>query len=340
MASMWTDLLASFLMEGESKLLWRGDGPGIGRDARISYSSLLGRYSARAYLIEEQGVQTLVPLEVAKRRLKNTRFAITKRSSRGLQADWIGLDRHGLVIAEAKGSFDLGISPWCGPSTLPATVETAINQAERTELINRYTGRRLRAKRWAVASRWGTQNNEREPTMIAVRDLGQSYQHENAEAVEEEGYRELAEALLRADSEFVKDGLTGSRVGGSDSSRDSPIPLPIRIGELALDPSYSAALGPFGQLPLRNQDDLEMVRESLKTGAPVAVASFSDSYYRHIMFGRWPFPRVFGEGFWPTDDPVLRKRPLIGESARSLVIERHGLTVSWLDHDQDIALML
>jgi hypothetical protein len=176
--------------------------------------------------------------------------------------------------------------------------------------------------------------------MIAVRDLGQGYQDENAEAVEEEGYRELAEALLRADSKFVKDGLTASTVGGSESSRDSPVPLPIRIGELTLDPSYSAALGPFGQQPLRNQDDLEMVRESLKTGAPVAVASFSDSYYRSIMYGRRPLPRVFGQESWPTDDKDLRRRPLVGESAPSLVIERHGLTVSWLDRDQAIHLML
>lgn len=340
MASMWTDLLASFLSEGESRLLWRDDGPGIGRDARISYSSLLGRYSARAYLTEEQGVRTLVPLEVAKLRLKNTRFEITKRSSRGLQADWIGLDRHGLVIAEAKGSFDAGKSAWCGPNALPPTVETAINQAGRTVLTNLATGRQLRAKRWAVASRWGTENNKRQPTMIAVRDLGQSSQDENAEAVEEEGYRELAEALLRADSEFVKGGLTASTVGGAESARDSPVPLPIRIGELTLDPSYSAALGPFGQQPLRNQDDLEMVRESLKTGAPVAVASFSDSYYRNIMYGRWPFLREFGEESWPTDDAVLRRRQLVRESARSLVIERHGLTVSWLNRDQDIDLML
>ena len=337
MASIWTDLLASFLLEGDSKLLWRDDGPGIGRDARISYSSLMGRYSARAYLTEEQGVQTLVPLEVAKRSLRGTRFAITKRSSRGLQADWIGLDRHGLVIAEAKGSFDPRIGAWCGPNALPPTVETAINQAERTVLINRDSGCQLRAKRWAVASRWGTENNEREPTMIAVRDLGESHQDENCGAVAED-YQELAEVLLRADSELVKDGLTVSTVGGSEASLDSPVPL--RIGELTLDPSYSAALGPFGQQPLRNQDDLKMVRESLKTGAPVALVSFSDSYYRDVMYGRWPFLRVFDDKSWPIDDSILRRRSQVSESARSLVIERNGLTVSWLDRDQDIDLML
>lgn len=340
MASMWTDLLASFCLEAESRLLWRDDGPGIGRDARIAYSSLLGRYFARAYLTEEQGVQMLVPLDVAKRKLKVTRFAITKRTRRGLEADWIGIDRQGLVIAEAKGSFDSRIRAWRGPSALPPTVETAINQAERTVLINRATGRQLRAKRWAVGSRWGTENNERQPTMIAVRDFGQSYQDENSGPVDEKDYQELAEALLRAESEAVKDSLAASTVGGSESSRDSPVPVPIRVGAVTLEPSYSAAFGPFGQQPLRSQDDLEIVRESLKTGVPVAVTSFSDSYFRDIMYGQRPLLRTSGEESWPEDDAAQRIRPQVKENLRSLVIERHGLTVSWLDRDQDIDLLL
>ena len=339
MASIWTDLLASFLLEGESKLLWRDDGPGIGRDARISYSSLLGRYSARAYLTEEQGVHTLVPLDVAKRFLRDTGFAITKRSSRGLQADWIGLDQHGLVIAEAKGSFDSRISAWHGPNALPPTVETAINQAERTVLINRATGRQLGAKRWAVASRWGTEDNEREPTMVAVRDLGQSSQDGNWGAVDEEDYQELAEILLRADIEVVKDGLMASTARGFEQSVDSPVPIPIRIGEMNLDPSYSAVFGPFGQQPLRNRDDLEMVRQGVKTAAPIAVASLSDSYCRDIVSGRRSHLPEAGERSSHEDDAVLRGRLQESENVRGLVIQRHGLTVVWLDRDDDIDLI-
>lgn len=339
MASIWTDLLASFLLEGEPKLLWCDDGPGIGRDARISYSSLLGRYAARAYLTEEQGVQTLVPLEVAKHRLKGTRFAITKRSIRGLQADWIGLDRHGLVIAEAKGSFDAGVSAWYGPNALPPTVETAINQAERTILMNRDTGRQLRAKRWAVASRWGTENNEREPTLIAVRDLDWPNLEDSEGATEEEDNRELAEILLRSGIEVVKDGLIALTFRGFERS-DSPDPIPIRIGEMNLDPSYSAAFGPFGQQPLRNRDDLEMVRQAVKTAAPIAVASLSESYCRDIVSGRRSHLSGVGEKSWREDDAVLRARSQERENARGLVIERHGLTVAWLDRDEDIDLIL
>ncbi|MYG03511.1 MAG: hypothetical protein F4173_14920 [Acidobacteriia bacterium] len=339
MASIWTDLLASFLLEGESKLLWRDDGPGIGRDVRIAYSSLLGRYLARAYLTEEQGVQTLVPIDVAKRSLKGTRFAITKRSSRGLEADWIGFDGHGLVIVEAKGSFDSRIGAWCGPSALPPTVETAIEQAERTILIDRDTGHQLRAARWAVASRWGTENNECEPTLLAVRDLGGSDLDETERAVEGEDYQELTEVLLAADIEAVKDGLTVSKFGGQRITQNDQGPLPIRIGEESLGPSYSAAFGPFGWQPLRNRDDLEMVRGGVRIGAPVAVASLSHRYYQHIVSGRWSKPPAEDEKSWREDDSDLRGRSQVSENARGLVVERHGLTVAWLDRDEDISLV-
>ena len=116
MAALWTDLFQSILAPG-CELRWSGNGPGIGRDARIAYSSLLGRYVARAYLTDHEGVQVLVPLDVAKRQLQGTPYVIQKdpSSSRGLEADWIGFDGSGLVIVEAKGTFDEGVRTWRGP---------------------------------------------------------------------------------------------------------------------------------------------------------------------------------------------------------------------------------
>ena len=93
MAAIWTDLFQSLILPG-SELRWRGAGPGVGRDARIAYSSLLGRYLARAYLTEHEGVRVLVPLDVAKRQFQRTPYVIEKDSpSRGLEADWIGYRR-------------------------------------------------------------------------------------------------------------------------------------------------------------------------------------------------------------------------------------------------------
>ncbi len=131
----------------DPRLRWFGNGPGIGRDARIAYSSLLGRYMARAYLTEHEGVRVLVPLDVAKRRLEQTAYVIKKDPpSRGLEADWIGIDNHGLVIVEAKGTFNNGIKPWRGPYSRPQILQTAIDQAERTAVFDSRCGRKLPAK--------------------------------------------------------------------------------------------------------------------------------------------------------------------------------------------------
>ena len=157
MAAIWTDLFQSLLVS-DSQLRWLRDGPGIGRDARIAYSSLLGRYLARAYLTESEGVRVLVPLDVAKRRFQGTPYIIRK-CGRGLEADWIGLDEQGLVIVEAKGSFNTGIKPWRSRSR-PQILHTAIAQAERTAVFMSHPLRQLPAKRWAIASRWGTEENE------------------------------------------------------------------------------------------------------------------------------------------------------------------------------------
>ena len=98
--------------------------------------------------------------------------------------------------------------------------------------------------------------------------------------------------------------------------------------------------GPFGQQPLRNRDDLEVVRQAVKTAAPIAVASLSASYCRDIASGRPSHLSGVGEKSWREDDAVLRARSQERENARGLVIERHGLTVAWLDRDEDIDLIL
>ena len=111
-AATWTGLFLEMLTTNRA-LRWQGDGPGIGRDARIAYSGLLGRSLARWYLAEREGVHTLVPLDVAEPHLASVGYAIEKRpAGRGALADWVGMDRGGrLVIAEAKGSFDRGLWP-------------------------------------------------------------------------------------------------------------------------------------------------------------------------------------------------------------------------------------
>ena len=327
MAAIWTDLFQSLLVS-DSQLRWLRDGPGIGRDARIAYSSLLGRYLARAYLTESEGVRVLVPLDVAKRQFQGTRYIIAK-CSRGLEADWIGLDDHGLVIVEAKGSFDTGIKPWRS-RTSPQILNTAIAQAGRTAVFVSHPLRQLPAKRWAIASRWGTEKNDREPTLLAWDS--------EEEQLDEEDYQELAKLLLPTDLNEVLEGLGHGQVllqsnimGGSQASGDflddaTPSErirgdLWIRVGNWDIDPGFAAMVSPFGVYPLRDENDLLRVDRIRDLDFDIAVASLSSRYIETVSRGQ----------LWLGD--AVRKRP-----ARERFANQAGLTVVWPRAGESVAL--
>ena len=79
-AAAWTDLFESMLA-ASVELRWLENGPGVGRDVRIAYSSLFGRYMARAYLTGHEDVRVLVPLDEARRMLRRTRYTIRQQTS-------------------------------------------------------------------------------------------------------------------------------------------------------------------------------------------------------------------------------------------------------------------
>ena len=332
MAAIWTDLFQS-MIASDSQLRWSGNGPGIGRDARIAYSSLLGRYLARAYLTEHEGVRILVPLDVAKRRFQETPYVIEKDPpSRGLEADWIGLDNNRLVIVEAKGAFDEGIKTWRGPSR-PLILQTAIEQAERTAVFVRHPRRKLPAKRWAIASRWGTQDNHREPTLLAWDP--------EEEKLDKDDYQALVKILLRTDLDSVMGGLGHPEIllrtdwagvmGGlehleaspSDAAPSERVPgdLWIRVGDQDLDPGFAAMVSPFGVRPLRDENDLLQVRQARNLDFNIAVASLSSRYVRTASQALR----------WPDEAKTARER-----SANRA--NRAGLTVVWPEAGEDVVL--
>ena len=282
MSAIWTDLFESMLVQG-SDLRWAGSGPGVGRDARIAYSSLFGCYMARAYLTSHKGVRVLVPLEVAKRRFKGTRFSIEKEpAGRGLEADWIGLDSRGLVIAEAKGTYDVGRRTWRGLSSRPAILRTAIGQAGRTAVYAWSPGsrRKLPAKRWAIASRWGTAGKPQiEPTLFAWDSGGRS--------LKEEDYLDLSALLLRADGAGVLHGL-GHQQAAAALSRGA-MPKDMDRFERLPDvgsrhwPGFAAVAGPFGVRPLRDRSDFDLANGALDLGIPIAIASMSARYLANVI---------------------------------------------------------
>ena len=315
MAAIWTDLFESMLVPGP-KLRWYRNGPGVGRDARIAYSSLLGRYIARAYLSDHEGVRVLVPLDVAKRRLQKTPYVIEKdpSSSRGLEADWIGFDDSGLVIVEAKGTFDKGVTTWRDQNSTPPILRTAIDQAARTAVFVRSPRRKLPAKRWAIASRWGTEENHREPTLLAWDP--------EEEKLAEEDYQALAKILLRADLAGVMDGLgypeeAEQMLRAVEPSTRVSSNIQVHIGDQTLEPGFASLVGPFGVQPLRGKNHLLRMLQDRDLNLSFAVASLSSQYVETASQGR----------FWPEE-----------KAAAPRSSHRAGLTVVWPEPSEDVFL--
>ena len=326
MAATWTDLFQNMLVPGRD-LRWVGRGPGVGRDARIAYSSLLGRYMARAYLARHQQVRVLVPLDVAKRRLEGTRFSIEKDPpGPGLQADWIGLDARGLVIAEAKGTYNpYPIKAWHGPGTLPPRLQTAINQAARTVVFALRPGgrRKLPTKRWAIASRWGTAHKPKlTPTLLAW-DPGNN-------RLDPADYQELSEVLARSDVDAISRGLGHEGIVGTrmalQPTRYGYRLLELQVGGLRIEPGYAAVLGPFGVHPLRDHDDVLLLRHALRLEMPVAIASLSEQYVNVVVEGGG---KQAVKQFWSHQEMVTPEGDLRAGDADIPYAIRAGLTVAW-----------
>ena len=320
MSAIWTSLFHDLLSPG-SELRWLENGPGFGRDARIAYSSLLGRYVGRAYLTTSEGVLTLVPLDVVQRRLKTTPYSIHKvpAGNRGLMADWIGLDTAGrLIIAEAKGSYDRGKGTWHGPTSRPQLLETAKRQAKRT-VVRAAHGHTLPARRWAVVSRWGTPGNKLEPTVLASCDDGPPLRPAD--------YITLSRILLDADRRAVLSGLGHADIVDALPSDFLPrerLPgdISLRVRGIEFPPGAAAIAGPFGFRPLRGPDDLDTVDLLVDSGIPqFAVASFSSR--RATTF----------------PDPIPPEPAATGDAGGQLadIAELAGLSVAWPLEPTDIA---
>ena len=329
MAGMWTDLFDSLLVPTCSRLCWRGNGPGIGRDARSAYSGLLGRYMARAHLTEHEGVHVLVPLDEAKRRLHGTPYFIKKDPlGQGFEADWIGLDDSGrLVIVEAKGTFNDGIKSWQGPRSEPQVLQTAIEQAERTAVFC-YPRRKLPAKRWAIASRWGTEENKREPTLIA-------WDHEEGQ-LDDDDRQELYNILHLADVGGVLERMghrINTRAPNVEALIADVLPIKLKIDNLPLEdgPGFLAIVGPFGVHPLRTRDEGRSLLQRLRDlNFSYAIASLSHIYVKE------PIARATRELAGPSNFVDASERS-VSQRALTIIARRCGLTVVWPHPDENVA---
>ena len=321
MAAIWTDLFKSLLVENCSSLCWHGNGPGIGGDVRSAYSALLGRYMARAYLTEHEGVHVLVPLDEVKRRLQGTPYVIKKDPDpsdphpKGLEADCIGLDDSGcLVIVEAKGSFTR------------LDTKGAIGQAKRTAVFCS-PRRKLSAKRWAIASRWGTEKNNKKPTLRA--------HVEEEQELDRDDYRALYEILHLADVGGVLERMKHPiyRQASNVEELIAGVPsIELRIDNLPLEdgPGFVAIVGPFGVHPLSPRDeDRILLRRLRDLNFSYAIASLSRRYVEepHSYVEKLIAKATVGELASPSK--------FMDASERSA--SHCGLTVVWPHPDENVA---
>lgn len=237
--------------------------------------------------------------------------AITSASS------WV--DAHGLVIVEAKGSHDKAVRAWRGPSGIPSVLQSAIGQTERTAVFVRASNRKLPSKRWAIASRWGTQENGRDPTLIA-------WDPEDGK-LDEEDYRSLARVFLQADMQAVAAGMGYTGGGGAfgvvgDFGRkptiEEGLSIRLKVGERHIAPGLAVVLGPFGALPIRSAKDLLRIRQAREISPKIALVSLSTKYIQSVR-----------EGEHPVEDPLYTEDRAASQG---------GLTVIWPHEKEEVQI--
>ena len=158
----------------EPELRWLGRGLGVGQELKRGYSALLGRFFARNYLISDEEVRCIVPIDKTNLQFMNkfsihlTRNSISSETEPPNFPDWIGYTDNEIVIAEAKGSHEnISWKNKFNKGNYPSCLNDAIKQVESVSLkilgkdLVPFTG-------WSIASRWATQDNFKRCPWIAT----------------------------------------------------------------------------------------------------------------------------------------------------------------------------
>ncbi|MDF0491590.1 hypothetical protein PX554_26095 [Sphingomonas sp. H39-1-10] len=166
LATFFDDLLAS-----GPDLVWRGTGPGLGKEMRRAFSGMFGRFFARAYLSLFHDFSWFHPIDgdhvFLSPRWMITRYPGAKRD----MPDWICARPGALALGEAKGSHQASGAVAGGR---PGPIKTAIEQIRGTLILRgtpnpsgpmTWTPRSV--KGWAVMSRWGIEHGPRSPYLYA-----------------------------------------------------------------------------------------------------------------------------------------------------------------------------
>ena len=275
--SAFYNQLRAFLT-GKRDLIWKGDGPGIGRELRRSYSNIHGRFFARAYLEKCEGVRNLIPIEGNPFRFAN--YVVRLRDGqKGDMPDWVGWDSSGLVVAEAKGTYAKGERDWSkafyGDYSLPQCLRTAKEQVKRVQIDNKdgiasdleFMGWSV-ASKWATETGWATKKNGFEPWLAAI---GQGFGKPPTRA--SDAPRNIILALQRITFSRIVYGL-----GYSDFDTRGDARRRVNIGETPPIDGLSAVLFDGAFMPVKSNYELDFFRDrSIKNDQVWLVAVLAEA---------------------------------------------------------------
>ena len=154
-------LFEELLVPGGDKLIWKGNGPGRGKEMRRAFSGLFGRFFARAYLARYHDFAWFTPIDGEPTNISK-RMRVARLPGKGTELpDWVcGSASSCIAVAEAKGTSQPSNGTGAG---LPGPIKTADGQLKGVvvEKLRKVAGKErwtaVRTKGWAVMSRWGVE---------------------------------------------------------------------------------------------------------------------------------------------------------------------------------------
>jgi hypothetical protein len=230
-ANPFSSFIRGFLAPYTDWLIWLGQGPGIGREMRRSFSALFGRFFARAYLNDCHGLVWFVPLD-GPAQLITPRLRVTSGGPRQDLPDWICAGRGHLALAEAKGAKG---NTQLSHQSQPAQIRRAVRQLQncRVEVLNQATRRWVarKLKGWAVLNQWCVQTSNAHNPYIYVVDP-----ETDGEALSSDDLPAFIRAVAR---EHVAGLFRGLRLYSLASSISVlPLSLATEVTSFFLEPSH------------------------------------------------------------------------------------------------------
>jgi hypothetical protein len=277
-------LFEELLVPGGDELVWKGNGPGRGKEMRRAFSGLFGRFFARAYLTRYHDFVWFTPIDGEPTNISNRMRVVRLQGKATELPDWVcGTGSGRVAIAEAKGTSQASNGTGAG---LPGPIRTAAGQLQGVvvEKLRKAAGKErwtaISTKGWAVMSRWGVEIPPRDAFLYV---LDPDTQGEPPSAHERD---EMVQDVARAHVGYLLAGMGFSELASQLLAEHVPGLNRAQEGaSLELDgetnPTYlGVPVGPLGVLPL----SIAQARALAQTmSVPIGFAGIDADIIRSVL---------------------------------------------------------